>query len=58
MHGMPGYIIWICMYGYCRENSGEIRRFRPSKPASPRRDLQKQTQTHTRALAQAESSRF
>ncbi|QCE04157.1 hypothetical protein DEO72_LG8g2190 [Vigna unguiculata] len=39
-------------------NNGETRHSRPSDPASPRRDLQKHTQTRARALAQARSFRL
>jgi len=37
---MPGCVVWICMHGCCRENSGETWCFRPSEPVSPMRDLQ------------------
>jgi len=39
-------------------NSGETRHSRPGDQASLRRDLQRQTQTRARALAQAESFRL
>jgi len=38
MYGMPGYAVWICMYGCCKENSGEILCFRLSEPVSPCED--------------------
>jgi len=37
---MPGYAVLVCMYGYYRENNGEIWCSRPSGFVSPRRDLQ------------------
>jgi len=56
--GDAWYVVWICMYGCCRENIREIQCFRPSEHVWRRRDLQKQTQVHSQALTQAENSRF
>jgi len=51
-------VVWSVFGWLCMMNSGETRRSRPSDHASPRRDLQKQAQTRTRALAQAKSFRL
>jgi len=58
MYGMVGIIFWMWKYGCCRMNSGETRHSRPGDQASPRRNLQRQTPTRARALAQAESFRL
>jgi len=36
MYGMPYYVVWLCMYGWCKENSGEIWCFRPSETSRNR----------------------